>query len=174
MKIGELAVRAAIAPSAIRYYEKMGLLAPAERVGGQRRYASTALDRLLLIRFAGDMDFTLAEVKLFLSGLRENAPVGPRWKKLAHRKIKEVDQFIGRSRRLKSLLEHLLHCHCTSLQICVQRLSLSPNLRGLDERPGRCKPASWKQLFDSADSNEIPAGFLRLRDRRKLRKPRLS
>jgi hypothetical protein len=34
-----------------------------------------------------------------------------------------------RSRRLKSLLEHLLHCRCSSLQECVKRLSLSPNLR---------------------------------------------
>jgi MerR family redox-sensitive transcriptional activator SoxR len=172
MKIGELAARAAVAPSAIRYYEKVGLLAPAERIGGQRRYASAALDRLLLIRFAGEMDFTLAEIKLFLGGLRENAPVGPRWKKLAHRKIREVDQLIGRSRRLKSLLEHLLRCHCTSLQICVQRLSLSPNLRSLDEQSGSRRPASWKHFF-AADSVQVPAGSLRWRDRRKPRKPRL-
>jgi MerR family transcriptional regulator, redox-sensitive transcriptional activator SoxR len=131
MKIGELARRANLNASAIRYYEKMGLLAPPHRSGGQRRYPTDALDRALLIRFAGEMGFTLAEIKLFLNGLRDSAPVGPRWKKLAHRKIEEVDESIKRSLRLKSLLEHLLKCHCASLNICVQRLSLSPNLRRL-------------------------------------------
>jgi MerR family redox-sensitive transcriptional activator SoxR len=128
MKIGQLAARAGVNASAIRYYEKMGLLAAPHRVGGQRRYPSDTLDRVLLIRFAGDMGFTLGEIKLFLNGLRDNAPVGPRWKKLAHRKIREVEENIQRSLLLKSLLENLLHCRCASLQICVQRLSISPNL----------------------------------------------
>ena len=129
MKIGELARRASLSASAIRYYEKRGLLAAPHRIGGQRRYPSEALDRVLLIRFASDMGFTLGEIKLFLHGLRDNAPVGPRWKKLAHRKILEIDENLRRSLRLKSLLQHLLHCRCTSLQMCVQRLSLSPNVR---------------------------------------------
>jgi len=131
MKIGELARRAGLNASAIRYYERRGLLAPPQRTGGQRRYPSEALHRLLLIRFASDMGFNLSEIKLFLSGLRENAPVGPRWKKFAARKIAEVDRSIARSRKLKSLLQNLLRCRCASLQICVDRLSLSPRLRSL-------------------------------------------
>jgi len=129
MKIGQLAARAGVNASAIRFYEKMGLLAAPHRLGGQRRYPSDALDRVLLIRFAAGMDFSLGEIKLFLHGLRDNAPVGPRWGKLAHRKIKEVEANISRSVRLKALLQHLLRCRCASLQVCVQRLSLSPNLR---------------------------------------------
>jgi MerR family transcriptional regulator, redox-sensitive transcriptional activator SoxR len=135
MKIGELAVRAGLNASALRYYEKMGLLALPQRTGGQRRYPSDALDRALLIRFASDMGFTLGEIKLFLHGLRDDTPVGPRWKKLAHRKIGEINHSVQRSLRLKSLLQHLLQCHCASLQICVQRLSLSPNLRLIARRP---------------------------------------
>jgi MerR family transcriptional regulator, redox-sensitive transcriptional activator SoxR len=131
MKIGELARRTSLNASAIRYYEKMGLLSPPHRSGGQRRYPGEALNRALLIRFASKMGFTLAEIKLFLNGLRDSAPVGPRWKNLVHRKIQEVEANIKRSLRLKTLLEHLLKCHCASLQICVQRLSLSPNLRRL-------------------------------------------
>jgi DNA-binding transcriptional MerR regulator len=80
------------------------------------------------------MGFSLGEIKLFLHGLRDNSPVGPRWKKLAHRKIGEINDTIQRSLRLKSLLQHLLQCHCPSLQICVQRLSLSPNLRQIARR----------------------------------------
>jgi len=135
MKIGELAARAGLNASALRYYEKMGLLVPPHRTRGQRRYPSDVLERVLLIRFASEMGFTLGEIKLFLHGLRDNTPVGPRWKKLAHRKIGEINDAIQRSLRLKSLLQHLLECHCPSLQICVQRLSLSPNLRLIARRP---------------------------------------
>ena len=92
---------------------------------------SDALNRLLLIRFASEMGFTLAEIKVFLSGLRSDVPVGPRWRKLAHHKIKQADASIKRSRQLKSLLEHLLQCRCPSLPVCVQRLSLSPTLQKL-------------------------------------------
>jgi len=135
MKIGELAARAGLNASALRFYEKMGLLAPPHRTGGQRRFPSDALDRVLLIRFAGEMGFTLAEIKLFLQGLSDNTPVGPRWKKLAGGKITEINKTIQRSLRLKSLLRHLLKCHCASLQVCVQRLSLSPKLRSIARRP---------------------------------------
>jgi MerR family redox-sensitive transcriptional activator SoxR len=129
MKIGELAARAGLAASAIRYYESQGLLPAPHRASGQRRYPDDAVHRVLLIRFAGEMGFTLQEIKLFLSGLRDAAPVGERWKKLAYRKLKEVERTMESSLRLKSLLEHLLSCHCPSLQVCVQRLSLSENLK---------------------------------------------
>jgi MerR family transcriptional regulator, redox-sensitive transcriptional activator SoxR len=124
MKIGDLASRTGLNTSAIRYYESVGLLPPPHRSCGQRRYPADAVYRVLLIRFARNMGFTLGEIKLFLNGLRENAPVGPRWKKLAHRKLKEVEGTIERSLQLKSLLQHLLQCHCASLKVCVERLSL--------------------------------------------------
>src|SRR5207245_1561624 len=132
MKIGQLARTAGLNASAIRYYEKRGLLAPPQRLGGQRRFASDALSRVLLIRFATDMGFTLAEIKLFLNGLRDNTPVGPRWKKLATRKLAEVDENIARSLKLKSLLQKLLHCRCDSLPFSVNCLHLSPKLRRFD------------------------------------------
>jgi DNA-binding transcriptional MerR regulator len=134
MKIGELAERAGLNRSAIRFYEKVGVLDSPQRAGGQRRYPEEALDRMLLIRFASDMGFTLSEIELFLRGLRNDVPVGPRWRKLTHRKIKEVDDTIQRSRLLKSLLEHLLACGCPLLQVCVHHLSLSPNLRNIGQR----------------------------------------
>lgn len=129
MKIGELAGRTGLNASAIRYYEKVGLLAAAYRMGGQRRYPDEAVYRVLLICFASQMGFSLGEIELFLSGLRENAPVGRRWKMLAQKKIEEVEQTMERSVRLKSLLEHLLRCQCASLRVCVERLSLSENLK---------------------------------------------
>src|SRR5690349_23275736 len=134
MKIGQLARTAGLNASAIRYYEKRGLLAPPQRLGGQRRYASDALSRVLLIRFGTDMGFTLGEIKLFLNGLRDNTPVGPRWKKLATRKLSEVEASIARSARLKTLLHGLLRCRCASLKQCVTALGLSANLRPVANR----------------------------------------
>lgn len=128
MKIGELAARTDLNASAIRYYEQCGLLPAPFRRGGQRLYSSDAAHRILLIRFASDMGFTLEEIRIFLNGLSEKTPVGPRWKKLAHRKIKEVDATVERLLLLKSLLERLLGCRCATLQMCVERLSLNAAL----------------------------------------------
>jgi MerR family redox-sensitive transcriptional activator SoxR len=129
VKIGQLASRTGVNASAIRYYEKLSLIPAPYRASGQRRYTDEAIYRVLLIRFARDIDFSLDEIKIFLSGLNDKAPVGKRWKKLAHSKIRQVDETMVRARRLKSLLEHLLHCRCVSLQQCVQCLSLSRKLR---------------------------------------------
>jgi MerR family redox-sensitive transcriptional activator SoxR len=129
MKIGTLASRAGLNASAIRYYERVGLLERPHRVGGQRRYADDAVYRVLLIRFASLMGFTLREISIFLKGLRDDAPVGARWKKLAERKLAEVERSIERSIKLKLLLEHLLRCKCGSLRVCVEKLNLSPRLK---------------------------------------------
>jgi DNA-binding transcriptional MerR regulator len=143
MKIGDLAAKACLAPSAIRYYEKLGLLPPADRIGGQRRYSSESLDRVLLIRFAGEMDFTLAEIKLFLNGFREGTPISARWRKLTTRKIAELQQRLAFTRRLLNLLERLQHCHCVHLHQCVTGLSLSPRLRAVrnSREPRRSREA---------------------------------
>lgn len=131
MKIGELAAQAGLNPSAIRYYERIGLLAPADRINGHRRYPPDALDRILLIRFAGEMDFTLAEIKLFLHGFRENTPVSARWHRLTALKIAEMQRRLAHTRRLLELLRRLQRCRCVRLHQCVSGLSLSPRLRAL-------------------------------------------
>jgi MerR family redox-sensitive transcriptional activator SoxR len=133
MKIGDLAKHTGLNASAIRYYERCGLLSAPYRANGQRRYSREVVYRVLLIRFAREMGFSLGEIKVFLEGLRDNSPVGARWRKLAHKKIKEVTANIQRSRRLKSLLEHLLECNCGSVQACVERLSLSSVLAQIPE-----------------------------------------
>jgi MerR family transcriptional regulator, redox-sensitive transcriptional activator SoxR len=129
MRIGELASRSGVNATAIRYYEKLGLLDPLYRVGHQRIYPEDAVYRARLILFAGCMGFTLSEIKLFLSGFRDNVPLGVRWKRLAKKKLRELAESMERARQLQDLLEHLLQCRCASLRDCVQRLQLSPTLR---------------------------------------------
>jgi MerR family transcriptional regulator, redox-sensitive transcriptional activator SoxR len=128
MKIGELAARSGLNASAIRYYEKLGLLAPPGRLNGQRRYPTAVIDRVLLIRFATEMGFTLTEIRLLLAGLRDNTSPSPRWKKFAGRKIAEMQQTIDRATRLQKVLSELLRCRCTSLHECVSCLNLSQDL----------------------------------------------
>ena len=143
MKIGQLAAQSGVVPSAIRYYEKLGLLPPADRFNGQRRYSSDALDRVLLIRFASEMDFTLAEIKLFLTGFRPNTPVSTRWRKLTAAKIAQLRQRLAFSRRLLAFLQRLQsRCHCIELHQCVSGLSLSPRLRALRKSRARLENGS--------------------------------
>jgi MerR family redox-sensitive transcriptional activator SoxR len=149
MKIGELAASAGLAASAIRYYEKLGLLEPAMRINGQRRYPSDALDRILLIRFAGEMDFTLTEIKLFLRGFRENTPVSTRWRKLTSRKIAEMQQRLALTQRLLRVLQALQHCRCVQLHQCVRGLSLSPRLRALRETRNKTQRSKSQRKFIS-------------------------
>jgi MerR family transcriptional regulator, redox-sensitive transcriptional activator SoxR len=156
MKIGELAARAGLKASAIRYYERLGILVAPDRSGGQRRYADDAVYRALLIRFAAEMGFSLREVKLFLNGLRDNEPVGPRWKKLAQRKIVEVQERIRRSRRLKVLLEQLLRCRCASLQVCVRRLRLSANLHSIQKKDAGRRAAATSEAKAHRRRDEAP------------------
>ena len=131
MKIGELAARSGLAASAIRYYEKRGLLSPPERLGGQRRYSHDALDRVLLIRFASEMDFTLAEIRLFLHGFRENTPVSARWRKLTAAKIAELELRLAFTQRLLGYLKRLQGCRCVQLHQCMSALAISPRLAAL-------------------------------------------
>jgi MerR family transcriptional regulator, redox-sensitive transcriptional activator SoxR len=116
--IGELARRAGLKPTALRYYERIGLLPKAERVGGQRRYDESALDRLAVIELAKQAGFTLAEIRTLLNGFSPTTPPSDRWQRLARKKIPEVENLITRATGMKRLLEEGLDCDCLSLEEC--------------------------------------------------------
>jgi MerR family redox-sensitive transcriptional activator SoxR len=87
MKIGEIARRARVRPSAIRFYESVGVLPPASRRNGQRHFAAEAELQLGVIEFARKAGFTIAEIKLLFHGFKEGAPASARWRRLARRSI---------------------------------------------------------------------------------------
>lgn len=121
MTIGELAGQAGIAASAVRYYEKEGLLRPPARVNGRRVYPSDVLHQLIVIRFAKENGFTLPEIKLLLRGFPESTSASARWKKLARAKIAELESTIARAHAMKAMLESLAtHCRCRKLEQCAQ------------------------------------------------------
>jgi MerR family redox-sensitive transcriptional activator SoxR len=123
LSIGEVARRAGIRPSAIRYYEEVGLLPEPERVGGKRRYDEGVLRCLTNIRGAKRAGFTIEEMRAFFYGFPAGTTPQERWQALAHRKLKEVDESISRLRRARELLEETLRCECASLDECAGMLA---------------------------------------------------
>ena len=128
--IGELARRTGTATSALRYYERIGLLSPAERVGQRRHYPPSSAERVALIRLCQDAGFTLAEIGRLLAawsrGRRD-------WGRLAERKIAELDARIADAQRAKKLVTHALECPHRDILACPNfRSALEAHL----ERPG--------------------------------------
>ena len=117
--IGQVAERAGLAPSAIRYYEREGLIPETGRSGGKRRYDDSVLLRLSLVRMAQDAGFTIAEVRTLVAGYPEQTPAGDRWRDLARRKLPEVDALIARMQTVRAVLEDSLRCDCLTLDACA-------------------------------------------------------
>src|SRR5918999_1076042 len=115
LTIGEVAERAGLRTSALRYYEEVGVLPPAERVGGKRRYDEAVLARLAVIRLAQEVGFSVAEIRSLVEGFDEVGVASTRWQELASRKLGEVDALIRRAEHMKLLLEDSLGCGCVTL-----------------------------------------------------------
>jgi MerR family transcriptional regulator, redox-sensitive transcriptional activator SoxR len=117
--IGEVAARAGVAASAVRYYERAGLLRAPKRVSGRRTYDETVFETLALIELAQSAGFTVAETKVLLHGFEGTTPASQRWRSLARTKLGEITQRIERAERMRDVLERLLRCQCDSLGQCV-------------------------------------------------------
>lgn len=105
LTIGEVAERAQVATSAVRYYERKGLLSPDARYSGQRRYRSETLRRLVFIRMLQDAGLTLDEIRGILS-----ASTVTEWKAIASRRLETLDQQIAELQRSREVLASALLC----------------------------------------------------------------
>ena len=121
--IGEVARRAGVRPSALRYYERIGVLPPPGRENGRRRYDEEVLrevlDRLAIVRVAQQAGFTIAEIRMLLDGFSEDTPPSERWRVLAREKLSEVEALVERALGMKDLLERGLRCECLRLEDCA-------------------------------------------------------
>jgi len=120
MTIGDVAKRAGLQTSAIRYYESEGLLPEPARVSGQRRYDENIFTRLALIRMAQEAGLTIGEIQTLVSGFPEGTPASDRWRELATRKLPEVDALILRLQTMRQVLEESLACDCLTLDACAR------------------------------------------------------
>jgi MerR family redox-sensitive transcriptional activator SoxR len=129
LTISEVARQVGLQASAIRYYEQIGLVPPAERINGQRRYDTTALYRLAVILHARRLGFTLEEVReLFLglgtaglgtAGFRAVPRASERWQAMSTKKLAELDTLMKEIRTMRRLLHKMMdRCHCETLDQC--------------------------------------------------------
>jgi len=100
LTIGELARRAGVATSALRYWEELGLLPPAARIAGQRRYHESSAGLVGVILLLREVGFTLAVQKAFIAS---HAAAPGDWQRLAQRKLAELDDQIGHRRIVAAL-----------------------------------------------------------------------
>ncbi|MFL5703226.1 MAG: MerR family transcriptional regulator, partial [Ktedonobacteraceae bacterium] len=91
LTIGEVAQRAGIRSSAIRYYESVEVLPVPQRVNGRRRYDARVFERLAVIQMAQQAGFTVAEIRTLFNGFAADTPASARWQELARQKLVEVD-----------------------------------------------------------------------------------
>lgn len=117
--IGDVARRAGLATSAIRYYESEGLIPPAERVGGRRVYDASIFERLGVIDLAKRSGFSVAEIKRLVRGIDRDTPPGPRWRSLATAKLEELEARIEEAQRMRDLLRLVMRCECPSFSDCA-------------------------------------------------------
>ncbi|HEY2604283.1 MAG TPA: MerR family transcriptional regulator [Thermoleophilaceae bacterium] len=129
LSIGEVARRAGVATSRIRYYESVGVLPDPLRVSGQRRYSPEVLRRLATIDVAQQVGFSLDEIRQLLHADGEPAHVVVR--RLAERKLPEIDELIQRATAIRRWLEMTSACECDSIEVCSL---FDPRLVGLHER----------------------------------------
>lgn len=119
LAIGEVARRAGIRTSALRYYERIGLLPAPKRVSGQRRYDARTVQLLKVIQLAQGAGFTVAEIQTLLHGFTPETPPAARWQPLARKKLEELDALIVRAQQMKQVLATGLNCGCLRLEDCA-------------------------------------------------------
>jgi DNA-binding transcriptional MerR regulator len=116
LAIGEVAARAGMSTSRIRYYEARGLLLKPERAGGKRRYSEEVVRRLTIIDAAQRVGFTLEEIRDLLGACDQ--PAHERLRQLALLKLPELDDLIARATSVRRVLKMCSKCDCESIDVC--------------------------------------------------------
>lgn len=145
MRIGEIARRAGLRPSAVRFYERAGILPSALRQRGQRRFSAEAELWLATIAFARKAGFSIAEIRFLFRGFREGTAASERWKQLARKKHRELGAHVVKLKRMQALLKKAMRCQCIRLTDCGRIL-----LRGRPYRANtKAGPAPRENRGDS-------------------------
>ena len=145
LEIGELGRRTGLATSALRYYERVGLLVPDGRAHGRRYYGPASRERIALIRLCQDGGFTLAEIRAFVAaGSRRD----PSWRRVMEAKLRELEASISRAKGAKDMIEHALACRHRELSMCPNfraalQARLSPRSADSVHRIGGRRPKTW-------------------------------
>lgn len=119
LSIGEVAEIAGVSVSAIRFYERRGLLPEPDRVGGQRRYTASTVRRLGIVASAKRAGFSLEEIGALLASTDAGAPAHEQLRALATRRLPEVDALIDHAQAMRAWLTAATSCRCETLDACA-------------------------------------------------------
>jgi MerR family transcriptional regulator, redox-sensitive transcriptional activator SoxR len=118
LTIGQVAERAGLNTSHIRFYERTGVLPQPERVSGQRRYREEVLHRLSIIDVAQRAGLTLEEIAPLTGPDNRSADAARHIRKLADEKLPQIDALIARAQAVKRWLQVAHSCDCASVDVC--------------------------------------------------------
>ena len=134
LTIGEVAERSGLAASAIRFYERQGLVQAERTSSGQRRFRRDVLRRIAFIRIAQRVGLTLDEIVTALAVLPvDRAPTRRDWERLTTGWQDRIEQRISLLEALRSGLSSCIGCGCLSLRTCTLA---NPNDVAGDMGPG--------------------------------------
>ncbi len=121
VSINQIARESGVAASALRYYERCGLINAGIKIGGRRHYPPSILQRLSVIKVCQKIGFSLAEIGELLDGRpgRDRA-----WREVAQARRSEVQRQINQLQHLLELLDAAMDCSCHRLYECPQ---MGPN-----------------------------------------------
>jgi MerR family transcriptional regulator, redox-sensitive transcriptional activator SoxR len=119
LTIGEVARRAGLNTSAIRYYESRGVLPTPDRESGRRRYTEETVQRLHVIDVAKRAGFSLDEAAVLLATADQGEPVSEPLRQLAMRKLPDVEALIVRAEAMRDWLRTATACNCKTLDVCA-------------------------------------------------------
>jgi MerR family transcriptional regulator, redox-sensitive transcriptional activator SoxR len=149
LSIGELSARSGVAPSALRFYEEVGLIFAGRTAGNQRRYPRHMLRRIAFIRAAQRVGLSLEEIGEALASLPAGrTPTKADWERVSRGWTTHLDRQIADLQRLKVRLTGCIGCGCLSMQTCVlsnpddEQSDNGPGPAWLatDENDGRIRP----------------------------------
>jgi len=118
LTIGEVAQRAGLRTSHIRFYERVGVLPRADRVSGQRRYREDVLHRLSIIDVAQRAGLTLEEITPLTGPDNRSVDASRHIRALADEKLPHIEALIARAQAVKHWLRAAQSCDCTSVDVC--------------------------------------------------------
>jgi len=119
LTVGELAKRAGVATSALRFYEERGLIDSERNRSGHRRYPRAAIRRVAFIVFAQRVGLTLEEIRVELDKLPvDSVPTSEEWARLTETWSNRIDARIAELEQLRQGLSDCIGCGCLSLEHC--------------------------------------------------------
>lgn len=119
LTIGEVAQRAGVATSALRFYEDQGLVHSERTDVGHRRYPRATIRRVSFIRAAQELGLSLDEIRSSLAALPDRrTPTEADWTRLAQEWRPRLDARIAMLERLRDKLDGCIGCGCLSLKKC--------------------------------------------------------